>query len=451
MMPVLLRLFSPLDEELALLPGAFAPRLVADAVRLGTWIPFDRIPDLLRGFVGTLVSAPTVRRLTEGAGAAYVAVQTSEVARLEQTLAPPPAGPAVLQASVDGAMVPLRGKGEWTEVKTLAIGRVDAGAATVTGAAPGEPLTVDLSSCSRRAAHATFTRLATVETHRRGVETAGTVCGVVDGADWCQQFFDVQRPDAVRILDFSPAAGYLAQIAQAAFGAGTAETATWLEAQRHALKHEPPEGVLATIRAVHARVVARPDGAAAAETIAKGLASLEKRQDHLRYATFAAQGYPIGRGMVESANKLVVEARLKGAGRHWAPEHVDPMVALRTIVCADRWDEAWPLICGQLRQDHRATAAQRRAQRRATRQDQQTAPEATPEATSEAPSSPPPCAAPAPRAQPPHDRTSEGGVSCPPGAAPPRSRRRAPDHPWRRRFIVPSTHARAAAQSGAKL
>jgi hypothetical protein len=35
---------------------------------------------------------------------------------------------------------------------------------------------------------------------------------VVDGADWCQQFFDTQRPDAVhsRLL---PRAGYLAQIA----------------------------------------------------------------------------------------------------------------------------------------------------------------------------------------------------------------------------------------------
>src|SRR3954470_24456754 len=90
------RVFSPLDEELALLPGAFAPSLVADAVRLGTWVPFDRLPALLAGFVGTLVSAPTIRRQTEGAGAAYVAVQTAAVERLEHSGAAPPAGPAVL-------------------------------------------------------------------------------------------------------------------------------------------------------------------------------------------------------------------------------------------------------------------------------------------------------------------------------------------------------------------
>jgi len=57
---------------------------VADAVRLGTWVPFAHIPALLAGFVGTLLSEPTVRRLTEAAGSAYVDVQTAVVARLEQ-------------------------------------------------------------------------------------------------------------------------------------------------------------------------------------------------------------------------------------------------------------------------------------------------------------------------------------------------------------------------------
>ena len=50
------------------------------------------------------------------------------------------------------------------------------------------------------------------------------------------------------------------------------------------------------------------------------LAYLEKRRDQIRYVEFQAQGYPIGGGVVEarlkveSANKLVVEARLKAQG-----------------------------------------------------------------------------------------------------------------------------------------
>ena len=62
------------------------------------------------------------------------------------------------------------------------------------------------------------------------------------------------------------------------------------------------------------------------------------------YPRFQAAGWPIGSGMVESGNKLVVEARLKGAGMHWAREQVNPMLALRNIVCSDRWQANWPKI-----------------------------------------------------------------------------------------------------------
>lgn len=415
-----------------MLPGAFAPSLVADAARLGTWMPFNRIPAVLHGFVGTLLSEPTVRRLTEAAGAAYVDVQTATLERLERSGEAPPAGAAgnVLQISVDGAMVPLRGKGEWGEVKTLAVGAVTA---TASG-----PATVDLSYFSRRADHATFTRLATVETHRRGVETAGTVCGVVDGADWCQSFLDVHRPDAVRILDFSHATGYLSQVAQVAFGAGTRAAATWYETQRHALKHDStPDKVLAAVRAVRDEVTERPVTAAdsaGASAIGKCLAYFEKRVDQLRYATFVAQGYPIGSGIVESANKLVVEYRLKGAGMHWAPEHVDPMVALRTAACANRWEETWPQICAQLRQNHRASATERHNRRQARREARSCASLITLSKAVATPVGPPPPPVPATPTPPTREPLSFG-----PG-------RPAPNHPWKRRFLLPSRHNRIDAK-----
>jgi hypothetical protein len=62
---------------------------------------------------------------------------------------------------------------------------------------------------------ATFGRMALVETHRRGTETARTVCAVSNGAAWIQGFVDLHRPDAVRILDFPHALSYVAQAGQA--------------------------------------------------------------------------------------------------------------------------------------------------------------------------------------------------------------------------------------------
>jgi hypothetical protein len=201
--PPVVRGFSPLDEELKLLPGSLTPRLVEQAVHLATWMPFAVAGRMMERFSRVKVPEATVRRHTEEAGAADVAVQTEAVAVLERTgeETPPPPGPPLQLLSVDGALVPLV-KGAWAEVKTLAIGTV------------GEPVekdgewsvhTHDLSYFSRLADHETFGRLATVETHRRGTETAGRVAAVVDGAEWEQGFIDLQRSDAVRVLDWGHA------------------------------------------------------------------------------------------------------------------------------------------------------------------------------------------------------------------------------------------------------
>lgn len=69
------RVFFPLDEELALLPSSFSPCIHQCIVRLGTLLPFDQVPEQLAALTGVTVSRETVRRLTEQAGAAQVAVE----------------------------------------------------------------------------------------------------------------------------------------------------------------------------------------------------------------------------------------------------------------------------------------------------------------------------------------------------------------------------------------
>ncbi len=307
------------------------------------------------------VSEPTVRRTTERAGDAYEEIQRAAAETLLKELPEAPAGPAVQQISVDGAMVPLVG-GQWAEVKTLAIGTVKQ--RVVKG--EQETHTEEPSYFSRLAGHESFRRLALVETHRRGTENAGKVAAVNDGAEWEQGFVDYHRPDAVRILDWGHSTEYLSAAAQAVFGAGTAETSEWLGVQLKELKQGDPEKVLNGLRGLRDGLLAQEEGErdeGALKVVTESLEYLEKRRDQIRYAEFLAAGLPIGSGAVESANKLVVEARLKGSGMHWAREHVNPMVALRNVVCSDRWDEAWAQITEQLRQEAKERAEQRRVER----------------------------------------------------------------------------------------
>jgi hypothetical protein len=349
-------------------------------IRLGTWLPFERVPRELAALVGVTVGRETVRRRTEAAGAALVAAEDAAVAGLGRTWpAPRPVGDAWHQVSVDGAMVPLV-HGEWAEVKTLAIGCLDrqqdaAGTWAVQATA--------LSYFSRLTDADTFRRLAWVETHRRGVTLAPRVCAVGDGAAWCQRFYDWHCPDAVRILDWPHAVEYLAAAAHATWGAGTEPAATWLEATRTELATGTPAGVLARLRALAAP---EPDGPPPAAAVTEALRYLEARQDQIAYAAFRAAGYPIGSGIVESANKLVVEARLKGSGMHWARANVNPMVALRAAWCSDRWAAAWDELTAQ----RRAARASARQARRPAPAPAPATPAADPETVPAAPSTHPP-------------------------------------------------------------
>jgi hypothetical protein len=290
--------FSPLDEQVGLLSGGLTPRGEEMLVRLASWMPFEQARELLQEVLGIQVSKATARRATLQAGEAALSVCESEVARLTQEVPQAPAGAEKQAMSADGAFVLLVG-GEWVEVKTLVIGEV-------TRTKRGEICTQQRSSFARLADAEHFAEAALVETHRRGRERATEVCAVQDGAEWLQGFVDHQRADAVRILDFAHAAEYSNEIGQAVRAAGGRLPPSWLEGLLHRLKHQGPHRVLKHLGWLAAR--------SPSPAIQEKLSSLLKREVHMPYPTSQQAGWPIGSGSVESANKVVVEARLKGAG-----------------------------------------------------------------------------------------------------------------------------------------
>ena len=331
--------FSPLDEELQLLPGKLTPREHERLVRLASWIPsFEKAVELFGDFLGIEVGKITSQRYSEEAGAAYEQIQNEEVEFLERHMPPACGGTEKMQISADGAMVPLL-HGVWAEVRTLVIGEVQPAVEE-----KGEMVvhTRNLSYFSRKVSAQEFGRLALVEMQRRGVEQAKQVAAVMDGADWEQSFVDFHCPQAIRILDFAHAAEHVNEIGEFLHGEHTPENQTWLKEHLHRLKQEGPDQLLIELQKLQRKHPQAP-------ALSGNLAYLKKRTAQMQYPHFQAQGWPIGSGMVESGNKLVVHARLKGAGMHWAEEHVNPMLALRNILCSDRWQEDWPKIETRLR------------------------------------------------------------------------------------------------------
>ncbi len=351
---------------MALLPGTLSPAIAALVVQFGLELPFERASVLLAAATGVRVSAATVRRMTEAAGVVWRQLEWELVSALEaEALDPagasvpiPEADPiapeTVAQVSMDGAMVPLVG-GEWAEVRTLAVGQL-------TETETGHTATA-LSYASTLSDAAHFGRGILGEMSRRGVIGHPAVVAVTDGARWIQEVLDLHCPRAVRILDFPHAAGYLAQAAQARFGAGTAETSEWFGVMQHELRH----GELAT-------VLAKLEALPPSDERDRALGYLRSRQAMLAYPDWDAAGYPVGSGCIESANKLVVEARLKGAGMHWTRGHADALVGLRAMVASGRWTPAWARIGAAMR----ANQWQRSRQRRHLRAQQANSPPSPP-------------------------------------------------------------------------
>jgi len=287
----------------------------------------------------------------------------------------------------------------WREARVAALGVV-----SPDPSAPEAVRTTQLSYVAALCDAQTFQEVALPEVLHRGLDQAPRVAAVSDGAPWIQDFVAYHCPQAVRILDFAHAADYLASAAQASFGPGTAATSEWFATHRHELRHGDPDRVLAAL-AVLPPSVER-------DTARRYLG---ERRAMIAYPAFAAAGWPIGSGSVESAHKHVLQARMKGPGMRWDLATAQAMIAFRVVLANERWSELWPQIGSHQRQIRRVRSAARRQARQ--------------------PASPPPLQPVAPRPSPP-----------PRSPAPTRPKlvrdgRPTADHPWRRRLSVFATPA----------
>jgi len=156
--------FSPLDEELGLLPGSYTPSLQEAMTRLGAKLPYEQAREEIEHFCHTGVSEPTLRRHTTGNGQVGEAIVKVETRQIEKGEISSETQPSKILISADGAYIALTG-GEWREIKTVSIGEFE----TVVQANGTENVeTRSLSYFSRSYRAREFEYYALPEVHRRG-------------------------------------------------------------------------------------------------------------------------------------------------------------------------------------------------------------------------------------------------------------------------------------------
>lgn len=325
--------------------------------RVGSKMPFAQAVEEVWLNQQTEVTESTLRRVTERHGQAAEEIERAEVERLEKEMLPSKATPEQMMISADGAYIALT-TGEWREIKTVVIGETE----SVWNKKKGkiEVKTKNPTYFSRSYRVREFERYALAELHRRGVFYAKVVAAPNDGSTWIQNFVDYHVPQAVRILDFSHASGYVANAGKVVWGEGTELFQQWFKRVRHQFKHKPPQHTLSDLRLLLPKTES-DEGIAIIDT---ALHYLQNRLQQIDYPYFQARGLPIGSGSVESAHKVVVQSRMKQAGMRWAEEHIDPMLALRNLVCNGRWSQGWSQIVAHYwQQQHHEFREQSKRQR----------------------------------------------------------------------------------------
>jgi hypothetical protein len=171
-----------------------------------------------------------------------------------------------------------------------------------------------------------------------GMDRAERWIAISDGGagleDWLRSYFG--RVEAV-ILDFYHATEYLGALGRALCPSDEGAREAWLEAWCHRLKHRGGAAVLEDLRELQVR------GRAARETWAEVVRYFTNQVHRMDYPSYAARGWAIGSGPVESACKTVIGQRMKGAGMRWSEHGADEVSHLRALFRSGegQWRAYW--------------------------------------------------------------------------------------------------------------
>lgn len=174
--------------------------------------------------------------------------------------------------------------------------------------------------------------------HAAGVQRAREVVVLGDGAKWIWGIAEEQFPGAVQIIDEYHAREHLWNVAHAAFPAQTAEREAWAKTVSDLLAHGQVEEVITAFERLPPLA---PEPGKTRSILEIEADYFRTNAERMRYLTFRAKGMQIGSGIVEAGCKTVVSTRAKQSGMRWTPDGLDALLAVRTAVLNQDFDQTW--------------------------------------------------------------------------------------------------------------
>lgn len=169
----------------------------------------------------------------------------------------------------------------------------------------------------------------------KGYHSAKDVIFISDGASWLAKCREEYFPEATQILDWYHAVEHLWETAEKIYGENKEKIEQWTSPLEKLLWEGKVQDVIKQLSCM-------------ADKMKKHQSSLYtlrgyyvSHANYMKYDEYRKNGWYIGSGAIESANKYIVAQRLKQSGMIWSKIGADAMIWARCKYFEGDWDELW--------------------------------------------------------------------------------------------------------------
>lgn len=326
----------PLDQQLGQSEREISPGVERALALLSAHLPFPKAEQVLAEVTAVRLSARQIETIAESIGAVAERRQQQEEEQatrqgLDETCGPHQPAPRTFIIEMDGVQIGLQ-EGGWQEVKCGVVYELSQRVEIQSGRWE----LLQRWRCALRGGVSEFRQRLWALCLRAGLRAQDRIVVLGDGAEWIDQTAAWLFPNGLRILDYYHASERIWAVAKARWGEATAAAQRWAHAKLSQLKRGQVRQVLAAMRGLKL-------GSQEGQRVRTAAINyLRARQEQMRYGEYQAAGLPIGSGAVESTCKQMVTARCKQAGMRWSEAGADAILALRSFVLNERFDELCP-------------------------------------------------------------------------------------------------------------
>jgi hypothetical protein len=301
---------------------------------------FSDASEMLKRALHMEINKETMRVVTEGIGRMVFEADTEKAAHVLENMhgiefEPEKNRKGALYIMTDGAAVNTRAKDEngstWRENKTVIAFR-DKDMIKRKG---GSHIIVKKEYAAYIGSAEQFRGYVLNTAINAGYGKTQEVVIIGDGASWIRNMGKEIFPEAVQILDLYHLKENIYSYAKHKFAHNEKEYVPWSEAFIERIEKGKADDALELL----------PEEEKLPANVVNLRTYINNNIDKVDYPKYKEKGYFVGSGAIESANKVIVQRRLKQAGMRWSVLGAQDVLSLRAKVESQRWEsDVVPLL-----------------------------------------------------------------------------------------------------------